>query len=517
MKWQRLLFTIVLNIFLMMMMSIFLEYSNLTERFVSVEDTVQEALDMAISASVHSEEFFSAKYQNKLMSYAGVGSSGNDTTVAATTLVWLQDAGRFEQLNTYQYAYWFNNSGADHLPSSADITSITGVGDGFRYGLSGFIFEWLYGKAGSEYNAAGLSYANRNSSRQIDYLTEATNRGQTNTDFVNFYNGVGKEQKTSGYLKTKYGTNSYKLELKTYPVLANMGLSWMDSLNSASSDTTADNLCSSLHIGKSRLSSLSTYYFLTPASLGVTYIPVEVLKPVLMANMDTIVRLNLLGASNDKANSADATATLKRASECIQTSVYDYNMARDAYENTGASALIDGEGHAVHRSSGAGEKIVTDGLVEYDLSTIQVKVDYFYHDFSDGSESSAKLISKLNGTLTPDGAGGATGESALREATLQAFLDQDSSKFVSSFGGATYYNEYGDYSKGRIIARVSAKVKVHVPYQSSLLQWASYMFTGTKHFDIKRFNPATGKAFETVDSSDGLWYQYTTYFCTSRS
>ena len=516
MKWKQLFFTIVLNIFLMLMMSIFLEYSNLTERFVSVEDTVQEALDLAISASVHSEEFFTEKYQNKLMSYAGVGSYGNDQTAAATTLVFLQDSGEFEQLNTYQFAEWYQYY--RRLPRSSDINEITRIGEHDRYGLVGHVFEWLYGRAGSSYNSAGLAYANRNSAKQFEYYYESLSRGRTNSNFCDYYQSVGHMQQTTGYLKAAYGSDSYKLQLMNYPVLANMGLDWMDGLNSADSTVTSDNLCSSLHVGKSRLSQLNTYYFLTPASLGVTYIPVEVLKPVLVANMDTIVRLNRLGQTSKEARSADAIATLKGASNCVNTSVYDYNLAHDAYENMDTEYLVDADGHAVHIKSDYEENIVTDGLVEYDLSTLQVKVDYFYHDFSDMSEESAKLISKLNGTLTPDGAGGVTGESALRMATLQAFIDQDTSEFVSSFGGASFYNDgYKSVSKGRVIARVTAKVKVHVPYQSAILQWASYMFTGTKHFDIKRFDPDTGQAFHTVSDSDGLWYQYTTYFCSSRS
>lgn len=514
MKWKRMAFTIVLNIFLMLMMSIALEYSDLTERFVSIEDTVQEALDMAISESVHSEEFFSAQYQSKLMSYAGIGDTNNDVTAEASTLIWLKGAGCFAQVNTYQFAQWYNNNG--RLPSSmGDVSAIMSIGSSHRYGLSGYIFEWLYGGAGTEYNSPGLAYANRNSARQAEYTGENTNRGVTNSDFQQYYNQVGKMQRTAGYLKEAIsGTSSYRLVLQTYPVLANMGLNWMDSLNSASSSTTADNLCSSLHIGKSRYGALDTYYFLTPSSLGVTYVPVEVLKPVFVANLDTIVRLNKLGASSKNENSAGAVATLQEASSCVETSVFDFNTYSDEYTNiTNRASGLGADNHAFHLKSSPQETIVSDGLIEFDLSTIQVKVDYFYHDFSDGSSDSALLISKLNGTLSD----GASSESALRSATLQAFLNQDSSQYVSPFISTSYSSEYDAIDSVRIVARVTAKVKVHVPYQSALLQWASYMFTGTKHFDIKRFDPANQAAFHTVADSDGLWYQYTTYFCTSRS
>lgn len=521
MKWKQMLFTIVLNIFLMLILSVAMEYSDLTDRFVSIENSVQESLDMAISASVHSEEFFTAQYQSKLMSYASIGDTNDDATVAATTLVWLQEDGVFAQVNTYQFAEWY--SLWDRLPAnSGDINDITSIGVNDRYGLSGHVFEWLYGGAGSDYNNAALAYANRNSARQFEYAAEGSkangnNRRFGNLDFMDFYFSVGSQQETSGYLKEQYGDDSYRLALQEYPVLCNMGLSWMDNLTSASSSTTADNLCSSLHIGKSRLSSLNTYYFMTPASLGVTYIPVEVLKPVFVANLDTIVRLNRLGQTSKKADSADARTTLQDAGKCIPTSVWDYNQFNDNYENLdGRNYGLDADNHAVHIASSYDETIVTDGLVEFDLSTIQVKVDYFYHDFSDGSPESALLISKLNGTLTDTGTG-LSGENSLRNATLQAFMDQDSSQYVSSFGGASFSNNYEAVGKGRVIARVTAKVKVHVPYKSSILQWASYMFTGTKHYDIKRFDETTGKAFTNVDDSDGIWYQYTTYFCTSRS
>ena len=212
MKWKQMLFTIVLNIFLMLMMSIFLEYSNLSERFISIEDTVQEALDMAISASVHSEEFFTEKYQSKLMSYAGVGDYGNDETAAATTLVFLEDTGTFAQVNTYQFAEWFDWYG--RIPRSSDINDITQIGVSERYGLSGHVFEWLYGRAGSSYNNAGLAYANKNTAKRYEYYSESTARGRTNTNFYNYYNAVGRMQQTTGYLKAMYDSNSYKLELQ---------------------------------------------------------------------------------------------------------------------------------------------------------------------------------------------------------------------------------------------------------------------------------------------------------------
>lgn len=532
MKWQRMLATIVLNIFLMLMMSVVLEYSNLTERFVSVEDSVQEALDMAISASVHSEEFFTAQYQQRLadtlLSYAGNEGSvaGRDTTAEATTLVWLEGSSQFAQVNTYQLAKWYESTG--RMPDTLNevTNSIATIGNTHRYGLVGEVFEWLYGGVGSGYNSPALSYANRNSAKIIEYSAEAATapdsaRNRSNYDFRQFYNSVGKNQQTVGYLKEqKSGTTSYALSLEHYPVLQNMGLSWMGGNTSSTSTTTSDNLCSSLHVGKSRAGSAKTYYFLTPSSLGVTYVPVEVLKPVFIANLDTLVRLNKLGASSHLMVDADAPDILNSASDCVPTSVFDFNGSTDRYNADGQSNAnnnLDVDRHAVHQNL-YGEDIVTDGLVEFDLSSAEVKIDYFYHDFTAGDPDSAKLISKLNGTLTTRGSyRGSTTEDALREDTLKAFIDQDSARYVSPFRMTNYWSEYEGDNAGRVIARVTVKIKVHVPYQSSILQWASHMFTGTSHYDIKRYDPVSHTAFTSLTDSDGLWYQYTTYFCTSRS
>ena len=74
-------------------------------------------------------------------------------------------------------------------------------------------------------------------------------------------------------------------------------------------------------------------------------------------------------------------------------------------------------------------------------------------------------------------------------------------------------NDYNEVRNGRIVARVSVKIKCHVPYKSAILQWMAQK-TGTKHFDIKSYDP---EHLEADDSSDGLWFKYTTYYCTSRT
>ena len=87
----------------------------------------------------------------------------------------------------------------------------------------------------------------------------------------------------------------------------------------------------------------------------------------------------------------------------------------------------------------------------------------------------------------------------------------------------------------RIVAKVTVKLKVHILYQSSILQWISYKDwlannSGSDksewHASIKEINPSTGLIKNRVpftgeistlaDKDDGTWFQTSTYFAVTR-
>ena len=508
MRWKSMLLTIVVNIFLMLMVTLMMEYADLSERFISVEDSVQEAMDMSIAASVKSEEFFTAKYQSEALSYAS--SSSTLGSLEVTTLVWVDSAKSFYRINTYGLAMFYKDYG--RLPSTTlEVNTANNyLSSGSAIGGAKKVFEFLYGEVATDYNNGNLAWANRNWSRKIEYSSVsgiASGRSpytitKFNQNFKEYFDSVGKLQMTTGYLKEKNGTNSYKLSLTEYPALANMGFSWMTTYNSTTSNKTSDNLSSSCHVGKTRLGSKKTLYFLTPASLGVTYIPTEVLKPSFVANLDTLVRLNKLGGTRHDTSALNVESTLLSASECIPTDVHVSNPSGGTTNRTHTSSY--------------GQDIVTDGMVEYDLSTAKVKIDYFYFDFGNLSlrTTAEKVVSKLNGAIQRLGASPYT-EDQSRQETLTRFLanEEDSGSYVQNINAGTFSGSYNNTRNGRIVAKATVRIKVHVPYKSSIMQWMCEM-TGTNHYDIKLWNPTLNRVDVT---SDGIWYQYSTYYCTSRS
>ena len=499
MRWKTLLVPIVLNIFLLLSVELLSEYLDLHQRFATIEDTVQEALDSAISSAVGSEELFTSKYQEDISSYGVASSSQRGVgTTEGRSLVWVEDEGKFAKVNTYLLAKYYELYG--RLPlTQADINTLNSYDGGSINGQTGDIYTWLYGEHGTDYADDSLRWANRNYGRVQEYKdTYGLSRGSMSADFEDYYNAVGKYQLTTGYLKTKEGTNSFEMKPYIFPTLINMGFRGMHPYNDESSLVTHDNFTSTYHVGKAVGTSIRTMYYLTPASLGVTYIPVKVLKPAFISSVDTVARLNLIGGSNVKGFGTD---TARQASKWVDTNVYD----------NGVRQASDG---------GSTDRIVSDGLAQFDLDTAQVKVDYFAIDFNAGGISKdalEKVVTKVNGAVQTYTT---TGKSQLnlaesRKHTLSAFIDEDNDTQTKLTADPEFRSMYEKTRNTRIVARVSVRIKVYVPYKSPLMQWMVHRFQpSNKHYSIKRYDPRAGRA---VVDDEGVWYQYTTYYITSRS
>lgn len=492
MKWKSGLIIIVVNIFLLLAYTMLHEYNNLSNRFSAVENTVKEALNSAIQLSIGSEELFTSNYQEEMLTSKGIGNTGS-------TLIWLPGANRFEYANLYLLAYY--NEKQNKFPSTTnDIITLNNQSNkGVLNGETGFIYEWLYGTQASDYNDTRYKWANRSTTKKQAYKTylyggttkQIPNRDSAtvNPEFKAFYNNVGKLQKTAGKLKIKDG-DSFNLENSIYPTLDNMGFKFMR--DNKDLLETNDNFMSSFHVGKSLAGNEDTYYYLTPRSLGVTYIPTNVLKTAFINNLDIITRLNYLGGTNfDK----DKSVILSGADTSAETMI-----------NTGSG---------FRKTNKTKKRIVTDGHMIVDLDSAQVKVDYFYVDFTNAVHDTnlQNILLKTNGAIQKYN-GTLLSEAQSKKETAKAFLDIDNDT-VTKISDTDLRQKFNTVRNGRIIARVTAKVKVHIPYKTPLLQWFNEKFnkTNSDFYSIKRYNPSK----KGIDNSEDIWYTYTTYYTTTRS
>lgn len=460
MRTWKFMWVVVLNIFLLLFLSLILEYGTLSVRFRKVQQNISTAIDSAIRVANSSEELFTYQYK---YNNASQGVTGNETLGGSVLRTW--GNGQWVSGNTYFMSMFYEKN--NRFPRSQSEYNIFANGKTDKD-----VFEWLYGKVGSDYK--NYSWANKTSRVFNNTLwgTVGTTR-EPSTNFRAFYNNIGKYMQTNTYVKEKSGSN-YRAVLKKVPTLTLTGL-MLDSNYNKNSNFTNDYLSGSLKLGKLSNGSYSGYY-LTPYSLGVTYIPTEVLKPAVLSHLEQLVRFSRLKGTDFQ--------DFDGGTGCIDTEVY-----------------INSDTPQSH--IGDASSIVNDGDIEYDLSSLKVKVDYFYVDFYDNNNY--LIVNEIEGS-TPeyDANGGVIMGHSVSKGELPTRLSlSDSTKYKDSDSGY------------RMVARVSVKLKLHIPYRSSIMQWFRYLNdkSATNHFDVRLYDENTGD----IDTThDGVWFTYTTYTALTR-
>lgn len=466
MKARNILWISMINIFITLVVSVVAEYSMLDMRFTQVQTNISTAVDTALRASTASEELFSEKFASTAASYGS--SSGTNSSIDM-----LNGVVRVLNSTGTDWVVGKNYTMAAYYDRYGDFPESQSRYDNYANSLGEHdIYEWLFGSIGSDYN----SYAWANSRTKLYNASEWSGLGSDRTatsNFKEFYDNIGYKIKSKVYVKER-DVDTFNVVEKEIPTLTQMGVN-LDTTYNKSSTITNDYLSSSVHFGKSASGIATTSYYLSPYSLGVTYVPTEVFKPLYIAHLEQLVR--------NKALTSGDVANINQTTGCIGTSVYE---GSDVYTEHSCSRTAD---------------IVNDGEVEYDLSTVQVKVDYFYVDFYNAANY--KIVNKIEGSTSQYTSSGNINETTQNSlATLPDRLkDVDTSV---------------DKSGTRIVAKVSVKMKLHIPYISGVLQWSRHLTDttdGENHYDIRLWDSANNQIDET---EDGVWFYYSTYTTITR-
>lgn len=495
MNIRKFIITMVINIFLMYLVTILYEYINLTDRFSALEQTIDTAVESSVDASMGAEELF-ASSKREGTSETSYGVSKNKTV--NNSLIVVSKTGTIHNINIYTYAYYFNTyllGNKNHINTSDAILNNMANSKV----NTAFAFSYVYGNVGSVWKDSGdtsnLQWAKTSQEIKNTYASKnfkqhykitaggsytnsgtATNDRTPTADFKEFYDSVGKLVTSKKYVRKK-NVDTFKLVIKENPVLLNMGLS-LDADNKANALATMQNYLSSYKIGKSNSGVTNSVYYLTPYSLGVTYIPTKILYPTLLNSINTTVAFNKISGGESDSKHMD----------------------------TGYVGCIDEDPQYKHKRGVNDGYIINDGNIEYDMNSLNVSVDYVAIDFKDWKTNATlqQIIRRIEGSVQ----------------TARSFSSGDADyKSAEAILGANFNKVYADGLSDatvRIVARVTAQIKVHVPYQCALLKYNCLRYTGgsdSEHFDIKDYNSSTG---EYRADSTGLWYEYTTYRCHAR-
>lgn len=570
MKVKTLFIFIVLNIFTLLAVTILYEYIAIEDKLSQLEHTVNLSMDRAIYNSTASEELFTEKFANasglQVYSYGSSnGAVGGANDISNSICVW--DGNKFVSANAYGLTMQnvgfpltkVNGTGWTNSPKTYNSTLLATI-NGYD---STQVYTYLYGKVTNDYNKTSLAWSNRGTKEtKIDannaqaVLNPASNAlignlhiagyytpSGVRQDFADYYKKVGSKIVTANFIKHKESIETldgagntvtdyrFSLNYQTYPVLADMGLSAeaYDGYNysSGSADIMTDNWCQVAKIGKKvKYSSIGSttqrsYYYLTPNSLGITYIPKDVCKETFIANLDTVCRLQKLSSSqivyDNKAslNNTDVKTLINGATGCIKDG-----------EGRETSVFVGGGSTAQTHIVGTDENIINDGIIEYDLNSVQMKIEYFVVDF--WNKNNALVINRCVGQV--DKAYELTNTlSVALENNVTDYKNNDSGYlYMKSLNTKQYYLNgslvnmklgYETNKGNTVVAKVTTRLKVHIPYDNAIMQWAVYLYTGhstgAEHYDIKMFDDyqtAMDIREGSVSTEDGVWYQTSAYY-----
>lgn len=488
MRLKHILWVLVLNIFLMLSVSVLLEYNNLSQRLQKLENTISTSVETALDTSMASEELFSEKFSQKIYSVSGSLTGGSQLSASSKIRVFRN--GGWVEGSSYIMSFFYNDY--NRFPTSQSEYQ--------NYADSNFpdedsVYERLFGQVGQVYTSSSLEWSSTNRNTKSALMGVSSQR-QPTSSFLEYYDMAGRMISTTAPVKHKTG-NTFEIVTRTYPTLAQMGLELENGTGGKSDFNTeaslymSDNFCMSYHIGKKILGgTVQSKYYLTPYSLGVTYVPTEVFKPVFLANLEQMVRFTKIKSGDIQDTSFDGD--LGTADGCIPTTIYD----------NGASEPIEHEDISSSNYLST-TSYINDGMIEYNMDSAKVKVDYFKVDFY--NEANYKIVNRLLGAVSGFNMDGSIKSSYDFSQIVRDYRDSDT---------GIAYN--GEGNGERLVARVSVKIKVQIPYQSAILQWLAHMdsshMTGN-HYGIRGWDTLSSN-YSTDE--DGVWYQYTTYRAVSR-
>lgn len=492
------------------------EINKMNFKMIQTKAMIETAVDTAVHKTISSEEFFvSDNSSTSATATSSVATRSDGGLVSNQSRYYCPVGDEWVTGNTYLLAEYYKKNGK--LPQSQ--LEYENECKPSQFENAEHIYWYLFGGNGNNSDIASnlLSGQTLNSAEGYadtlwvynredgDFLFDtslpptvydtATIERNPNTSFMAFYNSVGKEITTNRilreYQEDVVGTNIYKYWGYTsdidpvtgdvidreieIPVLDLMGLDFKDSYTDVSLLTGTGAMTTPLALSPKKMgktvvddvgTEIDTEYYLTPYSLGVTYLDKSVLKVNLLTNLDTMIRL-----AKCKGSHNPLTTDYSIAEGCIN----DWTGTKYKHKEV--------------------DNMLNDGVVEYEMDTLQARINYYVVDFFD--DSNYKIVNKILGSTPSIGLGSDVAE--------------DKMEHLPSRYHKTVTGDASDGQKcNKIVAKVDVQVKLHIPFQSTYEKWFFDNDTTatTKHYDIKEWDESSGTY---IPDSDGIWFYYTTY------
>lgn len=449
---------IVLNIGLYMWYSIQGDYKSVTRNMNRMDAELQTIIRASVDEAMLSEEMFTPDISG------GITDVKSSIPECVELNLYRKDSGRLAydgggdamtfRANMYAVAQFYE--GYHRLPYS-EVELFTVIGDSGTRNFFEGTYGWLFG----------------------DVYTR-----EPNTEFQNFYDRVG-QYITNDTRYMQYIGGEYSLsDWEEVPVLAQMGLKISDY-------NTDDMYASKNYKNVQKEGYDNSIYYLTPYSLGVTYIDSRLVKVCLLANMERMFRTYQADADGCKPT-------------LVENLLDNTDYYHDKHDTTDSNYYVtEVEGTQIKSS------YLHNNIYEVDMNSIDVDVTYSVVDFYD--DANYELVSHIMG------AGGTIEDrkgypTRLKETDIKESLDGLGDTDVQGRGE-------------RVVAKVTVSFNMNLPYESAISKYYVQKLStttggsiGADHLGIRGFNTdATGKSLPcTLDNEGNVRYEYTTYVALSR-
>ena len=140
MKLRNIFTIIVLNVFLLGMVSLFQEYTSLRSTLQQLNTTIDLSVDRAISNTMSSEEMFSDKFNTLVSSEA---SSYKDSSKYLYATLKVMRGGKWVTGNMYIMSMFYQQKGRFPNSQNEYATYSNGI-------TTETIYEWLFGDIASD-------------------------------------------------------------------------------------------------------------------------------------------------------------------------------------------------------------------------------------------------------------------------------------------------------------------------------------------------------------------------------
>ena len=445
-SWKTCSVIIVINLFLLWMASFIVETVLVTQRIESVNETLPTAIETALNTALQSEEMFgegSINFDSKtgrqqnITYYNGESWISTNIYTLARALYpkTLNDLSGLEpdkQLLPTTSESVVKNSDLDSGDSDVDFCSL---------------FAWAFADDESAVKDAGTG--------------KITMSNEPNKYFKNFFDSIGNEYKTRGYISI--GDNKGFIasqEWDKYSTLEQTGFQFNDDnttvVNSKKSGKQyVPDGESVVKEGKTKVVEYkngnaqltgaykNSTYMLTPYSLGITYLDPRVTKTVIAAN---IIKTMQMQAINVNTSSENLLEDLKKTYQPLS---FDSSSIKTASE-------VD-------------HPVINNGQFEVnmDLNSIKVNIEYANVNFFD--ESKNNLVNTVQGYKP-----GTLADESNTD-TVKGLIEKNTKKLYNENNGKitvdTTTEEDAPERGNRVVAKVTVSLDVDIPYSTPFMRW----------------------------------------------